>query len=83
MKNFGKLAKDKVTGFEGIITAKVDYMYGCAQYCLTPRVSEGGKREEAEYFDEGRIEIIGEGVTPKSVKAEKNGCDRREYPSRR
>ncbi len=29
MINFGKRAKDKITGFEGIITGKADYMYGC------------------------------------------------------
>ena len=30
MKNFGKKGKDKVTGLEGVITAKIFYMYGCA-----------------------------------------------------
>ena len=38
----GKKAKDKVTGFEGIITAKVIYLYGCAQYPSRER-REGGR----------------------------------------
>ena len=48
MENFGKKGKDKVTGLEGIITAKIFYMYGCAQYGITPPVDKDGKRRELE-----------------------------------
>ena len=80
MKNFGKLAKDKVTGFTGIITSKHIYMYGCAQYSLNPPVDKDGRQQDIQFFDEGRIEIIGEGINPDSVKADKNGCEYREHP---
>lgn len=33
----GLKAKDKITGFEGIITARCEYLTGCNQYCLTPQ----------------------------------------------
>ena len=82
MENFGKKAKDKVTGFEGIITAKCLYMYGCSQYLLTPQIDKDGKKRDGEWFDEGRIETFEEVINPESVKAEKNGCDTREYPCR-
>lgn len=82
MENFGKKATDKVTGFTGVITAKTLYMYGCAQYLLTPKVDKDGKRQAGEWFDEGRIEIAEEEINPDSVKAEKNGCEFREYPCR-
>lgn len=82
MENFGKKATDKVTGFTGIITAKALYMYGCAQYLLTPKVDKDGKRQDGEWFDEGRIEIAGAEINPDSVKAENNGCEVREYPCR-
>ena len=82
MENFGKKATDKVTGFTGVITAKALYMYGCAQYLLMPRVDKDGKRQDGEWFDEGRIEIAGDEINPDSVKAEKNGCESREYPCR-
>ena len=82
MENFGKKATDKVTGFTGVITAKALYMYGCAQYLLVPKVDKDGKRQDGEWFDEGRIEIGGEEINPDSVKAEKNGCEVREYPCR-
>lgn len=82
MENFGKKATDKVTGFTGTITAKALYMYGCAQYLLTPKVDKDGKRQDGEWFDEGRIEIFSVEVNPDSVKANKNGCEKREYPCR-
>lgn len=76
MNNLGKKGKDKITGFEGIIISKINYLFGCSQYGITPQVKEGEmKRSDTEYFDEGRIEIIGEGIAPASVKVEKNGAD--------
>lgn len=75
MKNMGKEAKDKITGFRGIIVSKVEYLYGCAQYGIVPKVTKEGKREGIEYFDEGRIIIIGKGITPKEVKVERNGAE--------
>lgn len=79
-KLLGKQAKDKVTGFEGIITAKCEYMYGCSQYGLTPPAKDG-KINDTAWFDEGRITIIGEGIEPEAVQAEQNGCEFREHPS--
>jgi hypothetical protein len=79
MENMGKKARDKVTGFEGIITAKVHYMYGCDQYGLTPKVLDG-KIGDTNFFDEGRIEIIGDGIKPAAVAAEKPGGVQRDQP---
>ena len=75
----GKKAKDKITGFEGILTAKAQYLYGCTQYCLTPPAKDG-KTLTSEWFDEGRIEVIGEGVAPEEVRAEKPGGPNRDCP---
>lgn len=82
MKNFGKTAIDKVTGFKGIIVAKTIYMYGCSQYCLMPKVDADGKRREGEWFDEGRLDILEdeEYIAPNSVKGEIDGCEIREHP---
>lgn len=60
----GLLAKDKVTGFKGIITYRVEYMTGCDQYGLSPEMTTKDKEiPKAEQFDESRIEILGEGVS--------------------
>jgi hypothetical protein len=75
----GKKAKDKVTGFEGIIIGRIEYLFGCNQYGLTPPAKDG-KTNDTQWFDEGRIEVIGNGVSPKSVKVEKNGGVNRDCP---
>jgi hypothetical protein len=76
---FGKKARDKITGFEGIITGKCEFLYGCNQYGITPPAKES-ETKSTQWFDDGRIEIIGEGVTPESVKTEKNGGDSSDAP---
>ena len=66
----GREARDKVTGFTGTLTGRVDYLYGCHQYGITPKVDKDGKTGEIGYFDEGRIEIIGSGIHKEEVMAD-------------
>lgn len=70
----GQKAKDKVTGFTGIIIGVVDYLYGCKQYGIVPQVKKNAEKVEgAVWFDEGRIEILGKGILPEEVKVKKSG----------
>ena len=82
MIKLGQEARDKITGFKGVITAHVKYLFGCDQYGLTPPVDADGKTRDTQYFDEGRIEVIGRGVLPEEVTAEKNGGPNRDAPRR-
>ena len=68
----GKKAKDKVTGFEGTMTGYAHYLYGCDQYLLVAK-SEKRKMADAQWFDDGRIEVIGKGITADKVKGTSNG----------
>lgn len=71
----GKEGKDIITGFSGIIVGRVQYLFGCNQYGLAAKaISEKGKGE-TQYFDEGRIEVIGDGIKPSEVAAERPGAD--------
>jgi hypothetical protein len=79
MIKLGQKAKDKLTGFEGILYGKASYLTGCDQYCLVPSAKDG-EIKSSQWFDEGRIEIIGEGVTVQDVTAEKNGGPNRDCP---
>jgi hypothetical protein len=77
----GLEAEDKVTGFKGIITARIDFLYGCAQYGLTPKVNDKGETKSVEYFDEGRISLTdGPGIDPADVQVKKPGGDNRDAP---
>ena len=78
----GKKAKDKITGFEGIITMRAEHLFGCNTYGIAPQVydKEKCKRGDTEWFDEGRIEITGEGVKPGDVQVKEPGSEFREHP---
>jgi len=72
----GKKAKDKITGFTGIITGHARYLTGCDQYILQPECdTDHRKYPDANWFDEGRIEVLEGVITKEDVKGEKNGCD--------
>ncbi len=73
MHTLGKEGRDKITGFKGIITSRVQYLTGCDQYCLTPKVNEKGETQTGEYFDEARIEVVGNGILPEEVTGESKG----------
>ena len=47
----GNQVKDIVTGFEGIATAKVEYLNGCIQYYVKPKIDEDGKYPSGQYLD--------------------------------
>ena len=72
MHNLGKRAKDKITGFEGVIVGKTSYLFGCDVYGITPESKEG-KLNDTCWFDEGRVEILGDGIDPAEVRVNKNG----------
>jgi hypothetical protein len=79
MIGLGKKARDKITGFEGIVIGRIQYLTGCDQYGIVPPMKDG-KPSSAEWFDEGRIEVIGEGITPESVQAPQRGGPNRDAP---
>lgn len=76
----GKKVRDKITGFEGIAVGRCVYLFGCDQIGIAPPVDKEGKRPDTQWFDDGRIEVIGEGVAPESVQTAKPGCEYKEHP---
>jgi hypothetical protein len=72
MIELGKKGKDKISGLEGIITGRATYMYGCDQYCIVPLAKDNAP-SEGFWYDEGRIEVIDEGIKPEEVQVERKG----------
>lgn len=81
MIKLGLKAKDKVTGFEGILVARAQYLTGCDQYGIAP-LAQNGEVKNSHYFDEGRIVIIGEGITANEVESKKPGGPNRDCPTK-
>ncbi len=74
MLELGQKAKDKITGFEGILTARHQYITGCDQYAISPiGLNKDNQPKEIYQFDEGRIEILGKGINKKTVQSDEPG----------
>ena len=70
----GKLGKDKITGFEGILTARCEFLTGCSRYCIQPTELKDGKPIESIYFDEEQIILVGDGILAEEVTGDKRGA---------
>ena len=52
----GEQVKDSITGFKGTVTARVQYITGCNQYLVTPKMKRGeNKAPSATWYDEDRL----------------------------
>jgi hypothetical protein len=72
----GHTYKDKITGFTGVATGYVQYLTGCNQALIQPRINDDGAMRDSVWFDQQRLEeqagvpavTLDNGSTP--------GCDR-------
>jgi hypothetical protein len=53
----GHEAKDKVTGFTGMVSSIAFDAYGCIQAVLTPKVGKDAKYPDGHWFDVNRLEV--------------------------
>lgn len=53
----GQKAKDTVTGYTGIVTAKTTWLYGCTRFALQTPLDKDGKVPEPQWFDE--LQLVG------------------------
>ena len=74
MLQLGKQGRDKITGYTGIITFHAKHLYGCDTYGLTPKIDNDGKLGDTCWFDEGRIEITGDGIKPEDMRVNEKGA---------
>jgi hypothetical protein len=56
METLGFRGRDKVTGFEGVITSISFDLYGCVQLLLNPGIKDG-KLSDCCWFDAARVEL--------------------------
>ena len=53
---FGTKVKDSITGFEGIVIARAEYMNGCRQVLVVAK-SRDGAAPVSEWIDEQRVTV--------------------------
>lgn len=59
----GVKLRDRVTGLEGICTGRLEYMNGCVQFCIKPKVGKDGKVPNGDWIDSQQLEQIGSGIS--------------------
>jgi len=66
MIELGQKVKDMITGFEGIVTAKIEYLNGCLQFYVVPKAGKPTAGEaqtfpKGKYLDFEQLKVIGKG----------------------
>lgn len=79
MIELGQKAKDKITGLEGVLVGRCQYLYGCTQYGIAPPAKDN-KVGDTYWFDEGRIQVLGSGISAQEVRTEIPGGPNRDCP---
>lgn len=66
----------RVSGFKGIAVARCEYLNGCIQYGIKPKVGKNGEEPDAVYVDEGQLKQVGKGITttPKKTGGPQRDC---------
>ena len=63
MKNFkfelGLEVKEVITGYEGVIMGRSQFLTGCNQYGILAKKLESGKPAGWVWFDESRLKLTG------------------------
>jgi hypothetical protein len=72
--NLGDKVRDKITGFEGIVTGHCSYISGCDQISVQPQMKKGDTdRPTGMWIDIDCCEVIeAEAVPVASVRAPQN-----------
>lgn len=54
----GDKVKDPISGFEGVVVGRTDWLWGCVQLGVQPAALHEGKPVERQWFDETALEVI-------------------------
>ena len=64
----GRLAKDTISGFTGVIESRTEWLNGCFRVGLAPnRLDKDGKMLGSHVFDAEQIEVL-----PEQIREEKS-----------
>lgn len=89
MVKLGQKVKDVVTGYTGITTAKIEFLNGCTQFLVLPKMVTPKKGEPLEYpggvyIDVEQLVVVGNGAIVKLNRRKKTTVPSggfRKYPA--
>jgi len=79
--NLGDKTKDKITGFEGIVIGRHQWLNNCNTYSVQPTILKDGVPQDRHTFDEPQLEIVEEKIHTPSRKT--GGPERKISPPNR
>lgn len=71
--NCGDIVKDKITGFNGVVVARIQYLTGCNRYSIQSRILADEKPVEWQNFDEDQLNILKEDIIKIQTDRSKGG----------
>jgi len=54
----GDKVKDRISGFEGVVTGTTIYLNGCVRFIIQPKIDKDGKMPNPEWIDEEQLEVL-------------------------
>jgi hypothetical protein len=54
----GDVARDSITGFEGVVVCVSECLHGCRRFTLQPKALHDGKPVEPASFDEPQLVLV-------------------------
>ena len=70
----GDTVKCKLTGFIGVAASRTEFINGCVQYDVIPKVGKDNKVPEGVSIDEVSLEVVKTTKKKKIVKKETGGA---------
>lgn len=65
----GDIVKDKITGFEGVVVARTDWLNGCVRMVVQTKKLKDGAPLEPQTFDVEQLELVKSAAHPKGKPA--------------
>ena len=56
----GRRVKDRITGFTGVVTGRVEYITGCNLVLVAPPLGPDGALRDSAWFDEQHVTYVDE-----------------------
>lgn len=54
----GDVARDTISGFQGVVIAETKWLHGCRRFTLAPQEVKDGKLLDTNTFDEPQLERV-------------------------
>ncbi len=76
----GDHVRDTISGYEGIATARHEYLNGCERISISGKMDDPSKEPPTWVFDEEQVEVV---KAERKPKAQPSGGDRSARPPAR